>query len=167
MQIRDLIPWGRNRPQVPQRSEEVASPVFALQREMNRVFEDFWSRFDRPFGGANGLVGAGPSTDITETDKEVEVAIELPGIDEKDIDVRLTRESLTIRGEKKAGKEEKKTGYYLSERSWGSFYRTIPLPPGIDPDKARAEFSRGVLKITVPKTAEAQSEVKRIAVKAS
>lgn len=167
MQIRDLIPWGRTRPQVPQSTGEVVSPVFALQRKMNRAFDDFWSRFDRPFGG-NGFLGvAGPSTDITETDKEVEVAIELPGIDEKDIDVRLTRDSLTIRGEKKAEKEQKGAGFTLSERSYGSFYRTIPLPAGIDPDNARAEYKRGVLTITVPKSPEAQSEVKRIEVKAS
>lgn len=167
MQIRDLIPWGRDKDRVPRVSKDSDNPVLALHREINRVFDDFWSRFDRPFGAGNGFLSlGGPRTDIAESDSDVEITVELPGMDEKDIDLSLTDDVLTIKGEKKAEKEEKKKGYYLSERSYGSFYRSIPLPPGIDTDKAKAEFKKGVLTITLPKSPEAQAKVKKIPVKA-
>ncbi|WP_375565823.1 Hsp20/alpha crystallin family protein [Oceaniradius stylonematis] len=169
MQIRDLIPWNRNR-DATTRSESTDddNPVALLQRDMNRVFEDFWSRFDRPFAGTNGaLTGFGPTTDVTETDKAIEVAIELPGLEEKDVEVNLTDDVLTIRGEKKHESEDKRKGVYISERAWGSFYRMVPLPPGVDTDKASADFKRGVLTVTLPKTPEAQAKVKRIEVKAA
>lgn len=168
MQIKDLIPWGRDKDEVSRRSDDKENPLMSLQQDINRVFDNFWHRFDRPFGGSNGLLSVGtPSTDISDSDDEIEVSVELPGMDEKDIEVSLTRDVLTIRGEKKAEKEEKKKGYYLSERSYGSFYRSVPLPPGVDTDKAKAEFKKGLLTVTLPKTAEAQAQVKRIEVKAS
>ncbi|MCT8997578.1 Hsp20/alpha crystallin family protein [Chelativorans intermedius] len=166
MQIRDLIPWGRERSSLSQRQAEADNPLLSLQRDINRVFEDFWNRFERSYAGANGfLTAANPRTDISETEKEVEVSVELPGMDEKDIEVSLTDDVLTIRGEKKNEREEKKKGYYLSERSYGSFYRSIPLPAGVDPEKADARFKSGVLTITLPKTPEAQQKVRRIEVK--
>lgn len=166
MQIRDLIPWGRERSSLSQRQAEADNPLLSLQRDINRVFENFWNRFERSYAGANGfLTAANPRTDISETEKEVEVSVELPGMDEKDIEVSLTDDVLTIRGEKKNEREEKKKGYYLSERSYGSFYRSIPLPAGVDPEKADARFKSGVLTITLPKTPEAQQKVRRIEVK--
>lgn len=168
MQIRDLIPWGRNRETARVEGGHDDNPVTHLQRDINRVFEDFWSRFERPFGGANGaLTGFGPTTDVSETDEAIEVAIELPGLDEKDVEVSLTDDVLTIRGEKKHESEDRRKGVYISERSWGSFYRMVPLPPGVDADKATADFKRGVLTVTLPKTPEAQSKIKRIDVKAA
>ncbi|WP_306120882.1 MULTISPECIES: Hsp20/alpha crystallin family protein [unclassified Roseitalea] len=168
MQIRDLIPWGRNREATRAEGANDDNPVTHLQRDINRVFEDFWSRFERPFAGTNGgLTGFGPTTDVTETDEAIEVAIELPGLSEKDVEVSLTEDVLTIRGEKKHESEDKRKGVYISERSWGSFYRMVPLPPGVDADKASADFKRGVLTVTLPKTPEAQSKIKRIEVKAA
>ena len=168
MQISDLIPWGRERKGIVRHQAEGDNPLLSLQRDINRVFDDFWSRFERTSGFSNGFLAAGgPSTDVSETDEAVEVAIELPGMDEKDIDVSLSDGVLTIRGEKKAEKEERKKGYYLSERSYGSFYRSIPLPPGVDGTKAEARFKKGVLTVTVPKTPEAQEKVRKIEVKAA
>lgn len=167
MQIRDLIPWGRNREATRAEAADTESPVAHLQRDINRVFEDFWSRFERPFAGTNsGLTGFGPSTDVTETDAAIEVAIELPGLDEKDVEVSLSDDVLTIRGEKRHEREHEHKGAYIAERAWGSFYRMVPLPPGVDAEKATATFKRGVLTVTLPKTAEAQAKVKRIEVKA-
>jgi HSP20 family protein len=97
----------------------------------------------------------------------VEVRAELPGIDEKDIDVRLSDGTLTIRGEKKEEREEREEGgsYYVSERRYGSFQRSFRIPEGIDHDKVDASFRKGVLTITLPKTPEAQQKAKKIEVK--
>ena len=167
MQIKDLIPWGRREPELsPTAADD--HPILSLQREMNRVFDSFWNRFDRPFGGLDGGFGqALPRTDVVETDNAVEVSVELPGLEEKDIDVSLTGDVLTIRGEKKAAREESRKGYYLSERSYGAFHRAIPLPSGIDSDNAKADFKKGVLTISLPKTREAQAKAKKIEVKAA
>src|SRR5690606_27240153 len=95
-----------------------------------------WSSFDRPFGMTGGLLAGGwPTADVSETEKAIEVSVELPGMDEKDIDVSVTDDTLTIRGEKKSETEKKEKGYYLSERSFGSFQRSIALPASVDTDK--------------------------------
>lgn len=168
MQISDLIPWSRDRKEVAPQQGDSDNPLLNLQRDINRVFDDFWNRFDRSAGASNGVLSeTGPHTDVTDTDEAVEVSVELPGMDEKDIDVSLNDDVLTIRGEKKAEREEKKKGYYLAERSYGSFYRRIPLPPGVDPEKAEAQFKKGVLTVSLPKTPEAQAKVRKIEVKAS
>lgn len=166
MPIRDLIPWGSNKgSEIAKREED--NPVFSLQRDVNRIFDDFWRRFDQPFGAVGRWDAGGPRADITETDNALEVSVELPGMDQKDVDVSLTDTTLTIKGEKKSGRDENRKGYHLSERSYGSFYRTIPLPSGVDTEKVNAEFKNGILTVTLPKTEEALSRVKKIAVKAS
>jgi HSP20 family protein len=134
---------------------------------VNRVFEDFWKRFDQPFGAIGRWDSSGPRTDVAETTSALEVSIELPGLEREEVDVSLTDSALTIKGEKKREREESKKGYHLSERSYGSFYRSIPLPSGVDTDKASAEFKNGVLTVTLPKTQEALSHVKKIEVKAN
>lgn len=165
MQMKDLIPWGRKATaNVP---APIDNPVAALQRDIGRIFDDFWTRMDRPFGPPSTLFGGGwPMTDVSESEKALEVSVELPGMDEKDIDVSLTEDALTIRGEKKSETEENEKGYYLSERSFGSFHRSIALPAGVDTSKVDAKFKKGVLTITLPKTPEAQEKVKRISVRA-
>jgi HSP20 family protein len=166
MQISDLIPWGANKgSQIAKRNEE--NPVFSLQRDVNRIFDDFWRRFDQQFGALARGDASGPRTDVAETEKALQVSVELPGIDQKEIDVSLTDGALTIKGEKKNARDENKNGYHLSERSYGSFYRSVPLPQGVDSDKAEAEFKNGVLTVTLPKTQEALARVKKIDVKAS
>lgn len=165
MQIKNLIPWGNNKGTGITRSDQ-DSPVLSLQRDVNRIFEDFWRRFDRPLGMERWDAG-GPRADIAETENALEVSIELPGIDQKEVEVSLTDGALTIKGEKKSEREESKKGYYLSERSFGSFFRTIPLPSGIDTEKVDAAFKNGVLTVTLPKTHDAFSRTRKIEVKAT
>jgi len=161
MQIKDLIPWAR-KDHAPEPKNDESHPIATLQRDMNRVFEGFWNRvgdLDWPWGGSEA------KSDVVETKDAVEVSIELPGLEMKDIEVSVTDDVLTVKGEKKIERQEEKKGYYLSERSYGAIYRTIPLPPGVDGEKAEASFKNGVLTIKLPQTAEAQAKVKRIEVK--
>lgn len=143
-------------------------PVAALQREMNRVFDNFFSRFD-PFPSHHwerGLKAYSPRIDITDGPKALRVTAELPGLDEKDIEVQLTTDALTIRGHKSQESEDKGKNYYRMERSYGSFHRMIPIPVGIDPSKAEATFKKGVLTITLAKSGDAKRDIKKIQVKA-
>jgi len=122
------------------------------------AFEPFWSRTDE---------FSVPVVDFTEDEKAYTVTAELPGIDEKDIDVTVSDGMLAIKGEKKQEKEEKNKNYYLSERSYGSFQRTFAMPEGVDQDKIAANFAKGVLTVTLAKSAEAQKSQKKIEVKAA
>ncbi len=149
---------------VPVRREEY-HPFSLLRQEMNTLFDNFFRGFDlEPFAGRFGAFS--PNIDVKESEKDISIIAELPGMDEKDIDVSLTRDALTIKGEKKEEKEEKRKDYYRMERSFGSFSRTIPLPAEIDTDKVKADFKKGVLTVTLPKTAKAIKETKKIPVKA-
>ena len=179
MQVKDLIPWTRG--EKTPAAKENANPIIQLQEEMNRVFENFWSRFNgertpsvgsSPYPMSNFGIGfpwdgATPRADVTETDDGVEVTVELPGLSEKDVEVTLTDDLLTVKGEKKMEREDSRKGYYLSERSWGAFHRAIPLPPGVDSEKAEAVFRNGVLTVKLPQSAEAKARVRRIDVKAA
>jgi len=167
MQIKDLIPWNRRESTVAPTTHD-EHPILGLQREMNRVFDNFWNRFEGSFDGLYGRLGFGaPRVDVVETDKAVEVSVELPGLDAKDVEVSLTNDVLTIKGEKKVEREENSKGYRLSERSYGNFYRTIPLPAEVATDDAKAEFRKGVLTVSLPKTPEAQAKVKKVEVKSA
>lgn len=163
MALRDLMPWS-HRSGTPARGEE-ENPFVALQQSINRVFEDFWRRFEEPGAGFGAISLSSPRTDVAETDKEIEVTMELPGLDEKDIELTVTGDMLTVKGEKKQERKEEQKGWHLSERAYGSFYRSIPLPPGIETDKATAEFKKGVLTVRLPKSEQAQRQRKRIEVK--
>jgi len=176
MQIRDLIRWNRPQDTTRTGSDAVTEtdgghPLQALQRDINRVFDQFWSRFDQNYSGAGSSVTpfgfTTPRANVSDTEKAVEVSVELPGMSEKDLEIQLSDDVLVLKGEKKAEHEENRQGYYLAERSFGSFYRTIPLPPGVDTEKAEAVFKNGVLTVTLPKTPEAQAKVKKIDVKAA
>ena len=143
-------------------------PFGSFQREMNRLFDNFFGGFNlsswAPFERGVGQTFT-PRVDVSETDKEITVSAELPGMEEKDIDVSLTRDALTIKGEKKEEKEEKGKDYYRMERSYGSFSRSIPLPVEVDTDKVEATFKKGVLEITLPKTAQAIKETRKVPLK--
>ena len=108
-----------------------------------------------------------PAVDVTEDDKAYKIAAELPGLDEKDVDVSVTGDVLTVKGEKRQEKEEKNKNWYVSERAYGSFQRAFTLPDGVDREKIAADFSKGVLTVTLPKSAEAQKQQKKIEVKAA
>lgn len=169
MQISDLIPWGRDKNHAT--TGEHASDtnqLVSLQREINNLFETFWQDVERGWGGRPEVAGMfGPNTDVTETERSIEVSVELPGMTEDDIDISLSSDTMTIRGEKKIEHEEERKGVYMSERSYGSFYRSVPLPAGVNTDQADATFKNGVLTVMLPKTAEAQAKVKHIPVKAA
>ena len=144
-------------------------PVAALQNDVNRAFADFLRMVaPLPMAGwpaAFADIGTGVQVDVAETDKELKVSAELPGINEADIDVRVSDGMLVISGEKKAESKVDEEGYVLHERSFGRVERALPLPDGIDEDAAQATFKNGVLNVTIPKTAQAQSSAKRIPVK--
>ncbi len=152
-------------------------PFNALRREVDHLFGNFSrgrglglsdrSLFDiEPFWRNATAWGASPVVDVVETEKAYEITAELPGMDAKDIELRFAHDTLTIKGEKKEEKEEKKKDYYLSERRYGSFQRTFQTPDGVDPDKIAASFEKGVLKVTLPKTAQAQKQEKKIIIEA-
>jgi len=166
MAIRDLLPSIWRRDVAPAREED-ESPFYTLQQEMNRVFDDFSKGFDvTPFSVVREPFGKfSPVVDIKENDKEIIVTAELPGLDEKDFELFLTEDALTIKGEKKEKKEDKKKGYYHMESSYGYFSRVIPLPPDISRDEVKAKYKKGILTVELPRTEEARSKVKKISIK--
>ncbi|MDQ3927617.1 MAG: Hsp20/alpha crystallin family protein [Chloroflexota bacterium] len=139
----------------------------------DRMFDSFFNRALSSWGiqptwgnaGFNSVSTFTPAINVAETDREYRVTAELPGMDEKDIELSLHRDHLTIKGEKKQEHEEKGNGYHRVERSYGTFQRTIPLPQEIDADNVEANFQKGVLTITLPKLPEVQSGAKRITIK--
>ena len=165
MAFKDLIASNLMKRNVPVRRDEWTSPFFSLQREINRMFDDFFSdwRPGRWLAESEGQFM--PGIDIKETDKEVHVIAELPGMDVGDVDISLSDNILTLRGEKKQEKEEKEGDYYRRECSYGSFHRDIALPSEIERDKVQVEFNKGVLTVRLPKKAEAQRKSKKIEIK--
>jgi HSP20 family protein len=153
------------------------TPFLSLRREIDRLFDDFDGGFWRspfrsafavePFGQRGMTWAATPAVDVVESEKAYEVSAELPGMDEKNIQVNLSNGNLTIKGEKQEEKEEEKKDYYLQERHFGSFERCFQVPEGVDANKIEATFNKGVLKVTLPKKAEAQKPEKKIEIKAA
>jgi HSP20 family protein len=163
MAMKDLIPSNNRGRKVGMRRDTDVHPFFTLHREMNRMFDDVFRGFDlAPFGPSRALEGLGwPQIDVDETDKEVRITAELPGLDEKDVSLEIANGVLSISGEKKSESEDKDRRF--SERYYGRFERRIPLED-VDEDKASAVFKNGVLTVTVPKSSEANTRVRRIAI---
>lgn len=155
----------------PKRAREDArvsgeNPLLSLRNNIDRMFDSFFHGFDiEPSGLAASMFN--PNIDVADSGKEIKITAELPGMDEKDIDVSVTRDALTIRGEKKDEAEEKNASYHRMERVYGFFSRTIPLPVEVNVDAARADYKKGVLTINIPKAEKALKEVKKIPVKAT
>ena len=162
MNVRDLIPWNRNqdRGMMTAPRIEAANPLVDLQRDMNRVFDDFFRGFDLP--QVFGRSATWPNMDVAETDTEYKVTAELPGLEEKDVELTLRENTLTISGEKRDEREEKNEGRYYAERFVGRFSRTVPLPEEVDADKVAAAFKNGVLTVVMPKSHRARETSKRI-----
>jgi HSP20 family protein len=146
----------------------------SFRGEMDRLFDRFgFPSFRRMFETEpawrweTSFGIAAPAVDVSEDDKAYKITAELPGMEAKDIELSMTGDMLVLKGEKRQEKEEKEKNYYLSERSYGSFQRSFQLPDGVDRDKLAADFSKGVLTITLPKTPEAQKQTKKIEVKAA
>jgi HSP20 family protein len=160
----------------PHAATQLWSPFDNLRGDFNRLFDDFnrdfWRRplarsaFDL-FPLARGQFTSNPAVDVVEKSDAYEITAELPGMDEKNIEVKLVNGSLTVKGEKEENKEEKKKDYHVQERYYGSFERTFPLPEGVDADKIEATFDKGVLMLRLPKKPEAVKPEKTIAVKAA
>lgn len=174
--------------ELPVKSEEASSksPSLAeprhlfenLRRQVDHLFDDVTrGPLHLPFGRRSfevepfwrrELIGQTmPAVDIAEKEKSFEITAELPGMDEKDIEIKLSNGNLIIRGEKNEETEEKKKGYYLSERHYGSFERIFSLPKGIDSEQIAAHYSKGLLSISLPKKPEAIKPEKVIPVKTS
>jgi HSP20 family protein len=151
--MRSLIPWRR----------KTGEPLSPFRNEVRDFFERF---FAAPFElNANESVAVwAPRVDVSETNEEIQVKADLPGVDPKDLNISVNEGCLILRGEKKEEHEEKKKDYHSVERFEGRFYREIPLPAGTDNEKITATSSKGVVSINIPKTAKAQA--KKIAVKA-
>lgn len=158
----NIIPWLSKREEMPRGSSPETS-ISRLRHEMDNLFDRFFSdpfTTMEPFGARGGF---GPRIDLAESDSEVTVKAELPGIDPKDVDLRVEGNMLLIRGEKKQEKEEKRRDYLYVERQYGSFQRSVQLPSTVDPDKVDAAYKDGVLTVTLAKKADARA--RRIAVK--
>lgn len=169
MNVRDLIPWGRGHGAVPTSYRDAGrDPFLMLHREMNRLFDDVFRNFDQrmplAFSNHPGFGVGWPNVEVTDRDNEIKVTAELPGLDEKDIELAFSEGVLTLRGEKRAESEDKEKQF--SERYYGRFERRIPLGYDIDEGQVKATFKNGVLSVTLPKTEQSQSKSKRIAISA-
>jgi len=162
MTLRELMPFSKKT--LPIR-HETENPFALFRQDMDTMFEDFIRGFDIDPVWTRKMSSFTPRVDVTESEKEISVAAELPGMDEKDIDITVSRDALTIKGEKKEEREENGKDYYRMERSYGSFSRTIPLPVEVETDHAEASYKKGILSIKIPKSARAIEEKKKIAVK--
>ena len=155
-----LTPWSRNevRKTVP------SADVFgALQKRLDTMFDDFWRGGEWP-ALQSGEVALAPKVDVVENDKAYVVTAELPGLEEKDIELTIDGDRLSLKGEKKSEIDRKDGDWHVSERSYGSFARSFMLPPNAEGAKAQAKFDKGVLSVTVPKKAESVAQVKKIEV---
>ena len=163
MTIRDLIPWGREKaPGVF--GDGGRDPFLSLHREVNRLFDEALRGFDTRLPAFAGFPDRGgwPSVEISDNEKEIRVTAEVPGLEEKDIEVLLDDGVLTIKGEKRSETEDKEKQF--SERFYGRFERRIPLGAEVEENKVAADFKNGVLTVTLPKTERAQTKAKRIAI---
>jgi HSP20 family protein len=166
--MRSLIPW-RDKTSVPAKTDDYFDPFVNFRREVDRMFDDFFSgigsRAMEPWSGRP--VGVSPMMDVEEGEKELVIKAELPGLDEKDFEVTLAGDVLTIRGEKKVENESRNGSAHYVERRFGSFSRSVRLPFEASDSQVDATYEKGVLSVRVPKPADAQTSVRRIEVKAS
>jgi HSP20 family protein len=166
--MKNLIPWNWSHRSLP--LHWVKNPALDL-------WSSNWDELFNSFSQGLNLFSTGsdtprtrsfsPRLDLEEDEKKYVLSAELPGMDEKDIDLSIENQVLTIKGEKKEEKEEKTGNYHHVERHYGSFCRSFEIPEGVDLDKIEALFNKGVLKIDLPKTPQAQKVVKKIAVQAA
>lgn len=169
---RNLIPWRHPRAESGLARREELDPLPELHRRMNDLFGDFFGDFER--GALGPVLGRGwthgladlPRVNVEETEREVVVTADLPGLEEKDVQVTMDDDVLILRGERKEEREEKRKDYHLMERSFGSFHRTLPLPAGVDREKIKAALKKGVLTVTLPKRPEAHADRKTIPIEA-
>ncbi len=186
MDIKKLVPWnwfnkeeeavGKTVPVKRKNANDenraLVSPWHQFHQDIDRLFEQAFHGFGQtPFGldrsgfprFSDGILK--PTLDLSATDKDYTIAVEIPGVDENDVKLEIANDVLTISGEKKQEKEEKEKNYYRMERSYGSFQRVLSLPEDADQNAVKATFKKGVLTVTMPRKALPKSETKRIEVK--
>jgi HSP20 family protein len=157
MEMKNLVPWRRSRGEVTKTDSQIPS-VFGLHRQVNRLFDDFFRDFESPL--LRSFPADWPALEVQDDDKQIKVVAELPGLDEKDVDLSLRDGILTIRGEK-----SRKTDCAIySERWLGQFTRAIDVGPDVDPDKVKASFDKGVLTVLLEKRPNSKVEAKKIAI---
>lgn len=161
MAITDLLPWKKDNNQSLAERRTDQDSFLALQDEMNRMFDSF---FSDPWRSASRLGAFFPSMDVSENEKEVTVTAEIPGMDEKDIQVTYHKGVLAISGEKRDDRQEKASRYHRIERTYGSFRREVSLPCEVEEDKITATFKKGVITVVLPKSARPEVLGKRISV---
>lgn len=159
-------------PQPAPTKEESWTPFGSLRHEIERLFDDFdpmsWHEpLSRRILGREGQWELSPAMDLTEQKDAYEISAELPGMDEKDVDIKISNGTLMIKGEKSEEIEKEEKNYFLSERRYGSFQRRFRLPEGVDADKIEATYSKGVLRVTLPKTKEVIQKEKHVQIKAA
>ena len=161
-----LVPWRGRFGLRPGRREE-EHPLDLFHREFDRLFEDLWPGLELPMLGAyeRPVAATMPRMDMTEDEDRIRVAVELPGMEEKDVEVVLEENVLTIKGEKKVETKEAEKPYAYMERAYGSFCRRIPLDMEVVTDKVEATFDKGVLTVDLPKTAEAKKTFKKVPIR--
>lgn len=167
MTFYELLPTRRNRRHLAPGRHEARDPFSSLERRAGRFFDDFFRDFAiEPVSGPTDLsAGFVPDVNITETENEIVISAELPGVDEDDVEVSLSHGQLTIKGEKKHELETKDESCYRMERSCGSFQRLLDLPCDVNEDESSAEFKKGILTITLGKVAEEKEKAKKIEIK--
>lgn len=169
-----IAPWIWRRKRLPLGKED--HPISSLQRQMNRVINDFFSTnsflpefFSEPLSQIGEKLNAfTPSVNVAATDKEILVTADLPGMDEKDIEISLTKDSLTIRGERKHTHEGvSQEAWQYIESSYGSFERIVPLNEEVDEEKVDASFSKGILTIKLPRKVSASKATRKVSIRTS
>ncbi|MGC9367073.1 MAG: Hsp20/alpha crystallin family protein [bacterium] len=161
MAFKNLIPWQRANSGI---QDFQHSPFYSLRDEMNKMFEDFFKDFDLNLPQSYSSAKFNPSVNVAEDKDKIEITAELPGMDEKDVELTLSENKLTISGEKKEEVKKEKENYHYLERKSGYFRRTIQLPVEINTEQAEAEFNKGVLKVILPKSKQAE-KIKKIQIK--
>jgi HSP20 family protein len=165
MANRDLTPWAGGRSPSPFGRD----PFADFRRQMDRLFDDFFVPMEpRSFAqpaAQGGRMAMWPSLDLHETEQAYEVTAELPGLEQKDVDINLREDALVISGEKRQERTEEDKGRHYTERSFGRFERVIPLPTEVDPERVEATFNNGLLKITLPKNPRARETSRRIEIR--
>jgi len=166
MNIGSLIPWRDNKPSTPDMRSEALDPFVSFRREIDRMFDDFFTGFGRSLSTrAKAWQGVVPTIDLAENDKEFVITAELPGLDEKDFEVTVSGDLLTLKGEKKSEHTQQNGDATYTERCFGSFSRSVRLPFEVEDEHVEATYDKGVLSICVPKPADLQRPARRIEIK--
>jgi len=179
MDVKKFVPWNwfnkkeeeAGKPMPFAREEkQILSPLQQLHSEMDRIFDQTFKGFGLAqfgFGKASAAELFKPTLDLSASEKQYTVSVEVPGVDEKDIQLEIVDDTLVIKGEKKQETESKDNSFYRIERSYGSFRRVLSLPEDADRENVSAAFKKGVLTVTIPRKPSQKAEVKRVEIKSA